>query len=67
MPETGEPGSPGRRIGHVVRADDERHVRPLELGVDVVHLLELRDTGTFASASRTFMCPGIRPATGWIA
>ena len=39
---TGEPGSPGRRVGHVVRADDQRHVRPLELGVDVVHLLELR-------------------------
>ena len=23
--------------------------------------------GTFASASSTFMCPGMRPATGWIA
>ena len=23
--------------------------------------------GTFASASSTFMCPGIRPATGWMA
>ena len=22
--------------------------------------------GTLASASRTFMCPGRRPATGWI-
>ena len=22
--------------------------------------------GTFASASSTFMCPGIRPATGWM-
>jgi hypothetical protein len=23
--------------------------------------------GTSASASSTFMCPGMRPATGWIA
>ena len=23
--------------------------------------------GTLASASSTFMCPGIRPATGWMA
>ena len=23
--------------------------------------------GTFASASSTFMCPGRRPATGWMA
>ena len=26
-----------------------------------------RRTATSASASSTFMCPGIRPATGWMA
>ena len=31
-----------RRVGHVVGADHEGHVGALELGVDLVHLLELR-------------------------
>ena len=54
------------RVDDVVRADHEHDVRLRELRVDLVHLLERR-YGTFASASRTFMWPGIRPATGWIA
>ena len=37
-----------------------------KLGVDVVHIEQLV-VGTFASASSTFICPGMRPATGWMA
>ena len=37
-----------------------------ELGVDVVHL-DHCSYGTLASAKSTFMCPGMRPATGWMA
>ena len=59
-------GSSGGRVGHVVGPDDQGHVGPGELGVDVLHLLEL-GVGTLASARSTFMCPGIRPATGWMA
>ena len=33
---------PGGRVGDVVGADHESYVRALELGVDVVHFLELR-------------------------
>src|SRR5215212_4766741 len=40
-PRDGRPGSARRRVRDIVRADDEGDVRPLELGVDVVHLLEL--------------------------
>ena len=29
---------PRRRIHHVVRPDHQRHIRPLELGIDVVHV-----------------------------
>ena len=35
-------GPARRRVRHVVGADDEGHVGPIELGVDLVHLLELR-------------------------
>ena len=41
MPETGEPGSAGGRVGDVVGADHEGDVAAVELGVDLVHLLEL--------------------------
>ena len=33
---------PCRRVGDVIGAHDERHIGPLELGVDLLHLLELR-------------------------
>ena len=42
MPEIGCAGPAGGGVRHVVRADDKRDVGAGELGVDLVHLLELR-------------------------
>ena len=37
------------------------------LNSGLISSISLSDSyGTFASASSTFMCPGIRPATGWM-
>ena len=54
------------RIDDVVRADHEHDVRLRELRLTSSISLSAV-YGTFASASSTFMCPGMRPATGWIA
>jgi hypothetical protein len=55
----------GGRVHDIVRADDYYGVGLFELGVYVFEIVELT-IGTPASVRRTFMCPGIRPATGWM-
>ena len=66
MPEIGVPGVARRRVDDVVGADDEhdvggRRTRGLTSSISLSC-----SYGTFASASSTFMWPGIRPATGWM-
>ena len=66
MPET---GMPGRRAAGLVTsfAPTTSATSVRENSVLISSISLICGYGTFASASRTFMCPGIRPATGWIA
>jgi len=66
MPAIADFGSLAAGFDHVVGAEHQHHVGVGEVGVDVLHLEDLVVRHS-ASASSTFMCPGIRPATGWIA
>jgi hypothetical protein len=56
----------GSRARHIAGAGHKGGVGRGEVAVDLAELEDIV-VGTFASASSTFMWPGMRPATGWIA
>ncbi|CAE1303239.1 unnamed protein product [Acanthosepion pharaonis] len=59
-------GARAPAVDHVIGTDDQRDIDRPEIVVDLVHV-EDQVMGTPASASSTFIWPGIRPATGWMA
>ena len=66
IPDTGEPGR--RAAGFVTSLAPITSATSQRSNSGLISSISLSwGYGTFASARRTFMCPGIRPATGWIA
>ena len=57
----------GRGVGDVLAPITSGDVRGRELVVDVLRTEHARRRATLASARSTFMWPGMRPATGWMA